>query len=562
MNVTIDVVEKLKNRDLKKNPLTESEREALLDVIEAHSACPYKWYVPNGKAEEVIKSIGEMYESGKRIWSLSAANGFSKSTTILNIWANIIWKNESEYFQYGGYSKTWTWPKHVWLVSDDSAVKDVFDNPEVGFDRWWPANKFEKSYGDGRLQKVETDNGWVFTIKTVDQGLRKFESATIGGIWYDEPVTHRIHKACARGLRRGGIIINASTPLEQAEWQIDQWYENEEMNKYLQIFEACLWENVNGAKWVFPDDQGEIKDVVFYYGRVKSKDVDKIKEQGKEHLLHEAKRGFLSIEAAEVMISQWDEEDLHARLWGKHKELQGRVIKDFQDEYPFVVPFDDKYLGMQIYRVIDPHDRRFPAVGWYAVDPNGDYFTVYEWPNVDDFNGKLYFQLGDLDRDIEGICKKILDIEREMPNIVYSWMDPNFGSKPYANSGLTVQEEFEQYGVFVDIEVTDDLTLGHSKLRSLFKTDNLTKSPKMKVCDNCMNHIWALKRYRYADDRKKKSGDSQHRSEKVSDYAKDFVDVMRYFAINDVKFSHKGEKLSGWRGRIANNKRGLWKKTA
>ncbi|MGR3221265.1 MAG: hypothetical protein ACUZ8H_15830, partial [Candidatus Anammoxibacter sp.] len=101
-----------RQKNLSSKPLTEKERETLESFINENNSQPYKYYIPNGAATDFIEAVGDMYESKKRIFVFCAGNGASKTTTGLNIWANIIWPNVNPYFKGAAYSRKWTWPKH------------------------------------------------------------------------------------------------------------------------------------------------------------------------------------------------------------------------------------------------------------------------------------------------------------------------------------------------------------------------------------------------------------------------------------------------------------------
>lgn len=506
-----------------KKELSDEERREMRKYIRSFERAPYKWYVPNGACEDITRAMGDCLDTGKRIFSFLAANGVGKTTWLIVLLANLVFEdNEEKWFGGKLFKQRWQWPKKVWVITEDSTLNEVWDSIEGGIPFWWPAGRYSTAKGDkGRLSYIKTDTGWEIYFKTVDQDPRKFESTTLGLVIYDEPVSYKIHKGVTARLRRGGLIVAGATPLEHGEWMVDVWIENEDMEKYLYLQYASVYENMKNAKWR-DRDTGEWR-----YSR----------------------RGRLTKEDIDFMISQYDETEIEARVWGHFKSMKGRVLPMFKKEAPFVIePFDLK--EEQVYCVIDPHDRRFPAIGWYAVDKTGQYFVVREWPNVEEFGGKLFYQLGDSTLSIDEIGARIKSIEKaEGFNVVYRWMDPNFGAKRYGNTGFTVQEEYERLGLFFDIDVTDDLYVGHSRLRKLLRLNNFGQ-PDLQIFNTCKNHIWAFHRYRY-DEGNRKTEDKYLRPEKVVEKAKDFVDVARYFVVNEVKYDYTVEGVSGWRARLS-----------
>lgn len=515
--------------------LTDKKRQQLRELITAFKAAPYRYYTPNGACEDVIRSFGNAKKSGKRIFMLAAANGVGKTTMEFALLGTLMFGEPSKWFDYPIFKQQWKLPKVIWIVTEDSTLRETWDTEIKGLHYWLPQGRYTTTRKEGRLESLATDTGWEIYFKTVDQNPRKFESTTLGLIIYDEPVSEAIHKGCSARLRVGGYIICAATPLEFSEWMIDYWIENLEFGKYFYVRYACVYENMLKKDW--DKHSGEI--------------LKEAKEHGMADLAPQ--RGRLSKENIDFMISQYDKEEEEARVWGKFKALKGNVYKTYKDESPFVIePFivsdGSRY---QIYNVLDPHDRRYPAIGWYAIDKTGQYYIVHEWPNVEEFQGKYYYQLGDSNFDITMIANKIKSIEKAKDfHVVGRIIDPNFGLKRYGNTGNTVQEEYEIRDLYFDAEVTDDLDVGHSKVRELLKIGNLER-PRIQAFSHCHNHRWAFRRYRY-DNPSKGSMIKEKilQSEKVVEKAKDFADTTRYFAVNEFKFSYAKAVIKGWRAKL------------
>ena len=516
--------------------LSQKKREEYLEIARALDSARYKFYTPHGGVEEIIRELGNAYQTGKRIFMASAANGWTKTTAEINILINLCYDEiNDKWFNYPIYKQNFKYPKNIYVITEDSTLREVWDSDSLGIHFWFPEGRYKTFKDDkGRLSRLVTDTGWNIHFKTVDQNPRKFESITLGLVIYDEPVSQAIHNSCVARLRGGGFIFCGATPLDYAEWMIDVWLENEEMKPYLYVRYGSVYENMRRSDW-----------------EVHKEDILK---QAREHGMGNLNpiRGRLTYDAIQFMISQYDDEEIEARVWGKFKALRGNVYKSYKDEEPYVIePFSvSNPHDYQIYCVIDPHDRRYPAIGWFAIDRANRKYIVNEYPNVDRFQGKYYYQIGDSNLDIEQISNIIKEIEKQNGyHMVGRVIDPNFGNKRYGNTGNTVQEEFEIHDLYFENDVVDDLNIGHSKVRELLKIGNLGV-PGIQIFKTCHNHRWAFRRYRYDDQKKGVGADKVLQSEKVIEKAKDFADTVRYFAVMDYKFSATKAVIKGWRSKL------------
>jgi len=489
--------------------LSASERLSLIQLIRRVEQDPYMYYTPNGACEEYIKTIGNSRKNGKRIFLFSAANGVGKTAAGVNIMANIFYQANTKWFNYPIFTDRWKLPKVFWFITKVSTLQETIE-PEIR--KWFPKNRYKLSNeGKQHIYKLTTDTGFTVFFKTIDQNPETFESATLGGIIYDEPPPENIHQACTSRLRAGGYIFAQLTPLHRAAWILDKWMLNDKVQPYFYIQYADIWAN-SISKGV--------------RGRLRESDI-------------------------EFMISQLDPNEYDARVKGLFTHLRGLVYKDFQSEPPYVIdPVDISNPNeFQIYCVMDPHDRRYPAIGWYAVDRANQSYVVGEWPNLEQFNGRYYEQLGDNNYTFKEIIEIIKEIEENNKwKVIWRKIDPNRGKTPYGNSGLTVQEEFEKEGMYFDTDVQDDLTVGHSVVRKNLKMGNLAK-PQLQVFNTCKNHIWSFLRYVY-DENEGKSAQKKATSENVLEKGKDFMDIVRYFSVGEHKFSYKLPQVKGWRKKL------------
>lgn len=486
----------------------------MIRLIQSYESAPYKFFTPNGKIEQFIKAVGEAPKTGKRILFLSAGNGVGKTAALINILANIFFETNERWFNYPLYTERWKLPKTFWFITKDSTLQETIE-PEII--KWFPPNRYSTSNkGKNHIYELKTDTGFNVFFKTIDQDPDTFESATLGCITLDEPPPEHIYKACVSRLRAGGYIITGLTPLHKAAWMLDKLILNHKIQEHLFLLYGEIWDN-------------SIKKGI---------------------------RGRLTENNINFMISQWDAEEIDARTKGLFTHLKGLVYKDYIDSEPYLIDdfdYSDK-TQYQVICVIDPHDRRYPAIGWYAIDRAGQYYIVHEWPNLQEFNGRYYDDLGDTRYTFKEITAVIKRVEEENKmNVVWRKIDPNKGKTPYGNTGLTVQEEFEVEGMYFDADVNDDRAVGHNIVRDLLKVGNFNK-PRLQVCKSCNNHRWSFMRYMY-DDYTGKRAYKKSASEDVLDKGKDFMDIIRYFAVGNHGFRHDiAAGRTGWREKIWNKR--------
>lgn len=175
----------------------------------------YRYYTPNAKCEEFIEEVG----SGERFIVLfSAANGVGKTSVAVNVLANIFWgkdNTDNEWFHYPLY-REWPYPKEGRIVSEAANItKNLV--PEIK--KWFPMGRYDAQKASKKyLSEWETDTGFSFDIMTNDQDPKQFEGPTLGFVWFDEPPTKTIFKACISRLRKGGVVFITATPLNGSAW--------------------------------------------------------------------------------------------------------------------------------------------------------------------------------------------------------------------------------------------------------------------------------------------------------------------------------------------------------
>ena len=325
-------------------------RAQKLRVVEDYVMNRCKYFVPNGKIETFIRSVG--CEFKRRVFLLSSANAVGKTSGVVNVLANIFWNTGNEFFDYERY-RQWPYPKNIWYASEHTTLKETV-RPEI--EKWFPRGRYKMQTSSGYPLRLETDTGFVVDFKRYDQKAEKWESATLGCVVMDEPPrTEGQYDACLSRLRLGGIVLMPMTPLMKAAFVKDRIMEN---NPYAFVMKADM------------DDNSIDKGI----------------------------RGILTRENIDFMASTMSEEEKQARLHGELMVYAGLVIKNFNRNI-HVIGVDDierlwlphihgRFEDWPKVMVIDPHDRRPDAIKWAALTPDNCWITYDEMPDTNFYDIK------------------------------------------------------------------------------------------------------------------------------------------------------------------------------
>ena len=184
---------------------------------------------------------------------------------------------------------------------------------------------------------------------------------------------------------------------------------------------------------------------------------------------------------------------------------------------------------------IDPHPRKSFAMAWYKVDPTNRIIIFEEWPATS------YYETPGPQWGVGGYADKIKAIEmgdnfHEHPieSVLWRILDPNYG-RSMSVSGRTLQEEFEDFGLAFDCQVSDRIEPGHIAVQGM-----LQDPPQLLVTPNCKNIILAFERYVHAEYTKNASEINQ--KETPREEYKDFMDVVRYIVMSKPRYFDLSQK--------------------
>ena len=248
----------------------------------------------------------------------------------------------------------------------------------------------------------------------------------------------------------------------------------------------------------------------------------------------------------EEEIALMPETDRLCRIYGMPTNLAGKIYMSFGID-THVIPLDDApTIGNQLWHVLDPHDRKPWAMGWYLVNKNGTVYCVDEYPDGSEPGGNFNEMLYD-DKTYEDYARIIKEREvaiRTVFNIggrIRRIVDPNFGNKTIqfaerkgGQSKTTPVKELARLGLHYKDGI-DALEAGHLEVRKWLHWERkklsdgrqvFTVAPKFMLTDNCKNHSSGLTRY----SRKDIIGSDGDVKDKVAPQQKwkDFPDLVRY----------------------------------
>lgn len=406
---------------------------------------PYLFYIPNFKAENFIKQVGNL-EEGHRIHFFIGGNGSSKSCCLANIIANICFSEKNQFFNFGIY-KNWPFLKKIRIVSDPTTIAEK-TVPELI--KWFPKGKYKcakekKNY----FSKFITDNGFEIGLMTFDQDPKEFESVDLGAVFLDEIPPPDIFNACLSRLRvgEGGIQCGFFTPLAGAGYYFDTYIDNPTQKL---------------ASWTY----------VTTYDNIEGPET----------------RGFLKKETVDRMVEQFPEEEREARVEGKFMHLGGTIFREF-DRTKHVLHISLQELVSKLPKkswlvryAIDPHPVVNTAVSFMAILPDGRKVIIDEiWSPSDtgiiskEINDKLDFfeRLG-------GDTGKRIGL-----------IDPSAVIEDKMRGGSSWINDFNKHGVKC-IPATKD----RDRADDLFRQElRGTVTPNLFFLDCCHNSVWETMRY-------------------------------------------------------------------
>lgn len=332
-----------------------------------------------------------------------------------------------------------------------------------------------KRNSQGYLTKMYGVNGATLDIVTHDMDTKSLEGWQGDYLWCDEPPPRDKWIASMRGLvRKAGRCWMTCTPLDEP-WLYDEVYLNPE----------CF------SRSVSMDDNA-----------------------------------YLNPKEIETFVAMLNEDEKEARRYGKFMHMSGLTHKEFSVDVHVKDTLPDDARTWPRWQIVDPHTRKPFAVIYGAVDPLGRKWIYDEWPR-DKFHTMRNSAL--TPQDYKHLFR---DLE-ESTNIHRRIMDGRFCKQPMGAGGDSLLEIFDDLGIhFEPSYITATLGTtdpGYLKVKDALRTSLITNEPDLFVLRRCTNVIYAFQHNTWENYRDETKGIRETQSQ----FAKDFLDVIRYWLMDD-----------------------------
>ena len=450
-----------------------TREEALNELARRREEEKCRFFVPNGKQEMAIKVFGDNFVN-----VFSGGNGAGKTILMVNILANIVWGKQNEWFNFDIFNN-WKFPKRLRIGTESSNVKES-GAIDLAIKEWWPKGKYEGVKGGlPYVSQYKTSTGFVVDKMSYEQDVKEWESATLGGVFFDEPPPKDKFGASVARMRKGGVIGMFMTPLTQSAWIMDEIVDSHS--------QKC------GLVYADLEDNCKVHGV----------------------------RGHLEHEHIEQMIKNMDPDEIDARVHGKSMHLSSVILgKSFNRQYHVLPDNLKKPMGAQRILVVDPARGKPWAMGFGWVDLRGRIVFDSEYPLED------WTKCRETKMSIRDYADIIRRDEQTNGPIAYKIIDRHFANARN-DYGTTLKQDLEEkFGIeFQDsYNCENEIEVGIQKVKDYLRFDDTRPMdglnfPLMGVKAQCRNIIRSLERW----DR-----DPFTLKPNVNSVYKDHFDVVRY----------------------------------
>jgi hypothetical protein len=511
--------------------------------------CPSFFWVPNrAQARAFLKWMKRPYprvhiitygnRTGKTEWLAQFLTGAARGKTVEPTTGREICYVNPEY-SYSPFfddleEKRLKGTLTIWWICEADMMKKNGPDYKI-IAKHMPDAKFKSRTNNGVYREVHVpvkgEGGkpymLVISVKTHDQDTISFAGDNVDLIICDEPPPQKHWSEISGRMvtlkgEMGGRIIIGGTPLKMGAFLLDIIEEAEDEGDSRVVHdEGSIWENCAGDE--LPDDIAE------KYGIPKGPDG-----------IYET-NGHLTCEGIENAIKNWeksgDPDEIHARVDGKFTHAQGRIYKIFSKSVHVIEPYEipDNYPIVQI---VDPHDSRPDAAGWFAITAANKLICIAEYPEApfENFTTRP--------DDIIRTCEAWREIERRLGiqgRIYKRYADPHYMNDPDSNTLKRKWELYAPHGFKFNLHVNSNIEYGHEKVRRMLWYDRSkyikfpgdpAYQPHLLFFSTCRNHIKFVRNY----GTKPIKDPSKDFNETPEKKWKCFSDIVRYAAVTFKSF--------------------------
>lgn len=448
-------------------------RDLICEGVEKNSAPDY---IPTGLQEDIIFWTGK----GKHDIILALhPNDIGKTTAGVNIYKNIIWQHDPIYFEYwDGYSrfrdKSYQLKKFRIASTPKNLVESAAIQTEIK--TWWPKGRYKWTKGGQKFpSQCECDSGWTGDCFSYNQSREDFESIKLSIMWFDEPGRPDLVGACTSRFASDGMLwlitatpVNAGAFLDVIDDISDKGF------------------SVKVKKLTGTADENSIAD-------------------GKPNHLG-TKRGLRTNEEIRKKKETCPRDEYDARILGKANYKSGRIYYDF-DRFFHVRDYDltTKYFQTaNCFTVIDPHDKAYPFIQFWAWTSDNVFIQYNEWPTYQELSNNFYDEVRHslvCNMNVEHFSHiiKIYEGGQYGLKVIDRWLDPRYGKSKEGT--VTAPEgfvsQFKRYNLTFNIPPFQAIEVQRDRIRTLLKHDvhNSLETPNIVIMPHCVNSIRMLERH-------------------------------------------------------------------
>ncbi len=498
-------------------------------------ADPFRFQKFNTAQRRFLRAIKNPKKESLTIILFLKPNRVGGSRALVAAWSLIIFGTAREAAQCSPFGDRWPFPvRNARLISTAETLGDVGPLQKAVRDLF-PLGRYTQSRGVGKAYNSagKADNGWTWDIMSSGQDALAAAGSTMGLILASEPLGKDLFTECLTRLGGNGMFLLECTQLDLAPYL-------EEMA------EDAGGTMIDGIQY------GHLKLDGKNVGEIRIVRGD-IEESCKEH-----HNGHQSHSAIEATIAGWPVEEREARKTGKPLKLSGRIFPTWGDvnELTEVPEWHRKEWdagNVVISCLLDPHDRKPWALGWFATYPNDDVIAFQEWPPFD-FESCKTSPVTEIDDYRAIILGLDAAVDQDIDNRV---IDKLFGNTPGKGTALTLKKmlsrpcracmrhvgrsEYEDLDerstayleaerackhrlVFSDgVAYAGSINDGHILVRNALGGGPEGHRPKLYAMkEYCPNFCKAFRRYAWKENK-------SHLSEKASLVYKDMIDLVTNF---------------------------------